>query len=173
MRRRAFAAFLLASLFAMPAIAQQQPRAAAASRPAWAADIPAQVPADQVGVFAYLPRTRPSFCVINVVVVNNTARTIRTALMRAEVFFGNRSVIGRVGVEFADPDRSREARLSLVEGCQRPPTRIVIRDMELCATPGDMLGRPACGMTWMTFVPEVRGGGASIIPLEFASDFRR
>jgi hypothetical protein len=163
---------LLAALAAMsPALAQPR-QSPPLQRPAWAADIPAQVPVDAVGVFAYLPAPRQSFCQIAVIVLNNTRTTIRTAHAQVEVFWGDRSVVGSFNVQFVDPEKHREARVHLVEGCRTQPSRIVVRDVGLCSTGEGIFPRPACGLSWLPFAPAVERP-AIMIPVSFAPDFRR
>lgn len=148
------------TLSAVPSQAQQQPARDSLDRGA-------------IGVFARAVDRLPSVCTIELTVVNNTASTITAAIGAVEVFWGERSVVGNFALQLADPGRIRETRMVVMNGCQTLPSRVVLRQMQVCMLQGQMIPRPACGAPWQPLTPAGAGPDFGLIPTEVAADFTR
>ena len=149
-----------------PAAARQPPREP--PRPAWAAQIPTEVPEGSIGIVAGEKVLRQSFCQLQVLILNRTNETIRFASVNAEVFFGERSVVTRFNIQLADPNVGRLSTVHLAEGCPRRPTRLVVRQVQLCSRPGPQ--RQGCGAPFVPFLP-AHLHGDPVFQVQVAPDF--
>lgn len=154
--------------FAQDRSQQQRPRQT--PRPAWAAEVPTEVPPGSIGVVAGVKQLRQQFCQLQVLVLNRTTETIRFASVNAEVFFGARSVVTRFNIQLADPDVGRLSTVHLAEGCPQRPTRLVIREVQMCSRPTPQ--RRGCGAPFVPFLP-AHLYAEPVFEVQVAPDFDR
>lgn len=171
MKRRGL--FALPIMLALPRQAYSQPREPPTWRPDWAETLPTGVPNGTIGVLAHLPELKAQFCVVEVWIVNNTETTIRSAIAQVEVFFGEQSVVANFVVQLSDPGRIREAQIHLPRGCAVVPSKVVLRQIQLCTTAASTFPRRACGAPWVSFMPDIGRRNFRPIRLEIAPDYDR
>jgi hypothetical protein len=169
MRRVLSAVAIFAALHVGAGSAQPPPQPPLWS-PEWGAGLPMITPRGAMGIVAEVSERRAPFCTIFLDLFNDSASTIQSMILHLEVFFGDRSVVTQVFVQYLDPRGHREAQPVIPSGCPTAPTKIVVREISMCRR--DHQFRRGCGLPLVPLRP--RGDQPfDAIPVEVAPDFDR